>query len=205
MSLFTTNILYPANLSIPNGYANQMTDKPKNKIIFLDITPPRTAHMKSPSVNSIHPLRDNLIEPQINRDIIYENIKPVFFLLRVLGVLPLSRPSPGVNQFQIASPSMIYSVGCYICLVLYVLYLSLHKVQILRTAEGKFEEAVIEYLFTVYLFPMLLVPIMWYETRKIAGILNGWVEFEVSQRMTKGSISFLMNQNHRQILSRQIK
>ncbi|XP_034835820.1 gustatory and odorant receptor 24 [Maniola hyperantus] len=187
MSLFTTNIMYPAKY-IPNGYATQMADKPKNKIIFLDITPARTPHMKSPSANSIQPLRNNLIEPQINRDIIYENIKPVFFLLRALGVLPISRPSPGVNQFQIASPSMLYSFACYVCLIGYVLYLSLHKVQILRTAEGKFEEAVIEYLFTVYLFPMLLVPIMWYETRKIADILNGWVEFEVCYKKLSANV-----------------
>ncbi|CAH2232250.1 jg23339 [Pararge aegeria aegeria] len=188
MSLFTTNTSYPKNLSIPNGYATQIAEKPKNKIIFLDITPTQTPRIKSPSANSVYPLRNNLIEPQINRDIIYENIKPVFFLLRILGVLPLSRPSPGVNQFQITSPPMLYSFACYICLIGYVLYLSLHKVQILRAAEGKFEEAVIEYLFTVYLFPMLLVPIMWYETRKIAGILNGWVEFEECYKKLSGRV-----------------
>ncbi|XP_023940247.2 gustatory and odorant receptor 24 [Bicyclus anynana] len=188
MSLFTTNISYQQNGSIPNGYASHIADK-KNKIIYLDVTPVQTPRIKSSSTNSVHPLRDNLIEPHINRDIIYENIKPVFFLLRVLGVLPLWRPSPGVNQFQITSPTMLYSIACYVGLIGYVLYLSLHKVQILRASEGKFEEAVIEYLFTVYLFPMLLVPIMWYETRKIAGILNGWVEFEVCyKKLSSGRV-----------------
>lgn len=180
MSLFTTNTLYPKTSSIPNGFATQMAEKPKNKIIYLDVAPARTPHMKPTSSNAIVPLHENLIAPQINRDIVYENIKPVFTLLRVMGVLPLTRPSPGLNQFQIASPSMLYSIICYVCLIGYILYLSLNKVQILRTAEGKFEEAVIEYLFTVYLFPMMVVPILWYETRKIAGILNGWVDFEVS-------------------------
>ncbi|OWR54195.1 gustatory receptor 24 [Danaus plexippus plexippus] len=96
-----------------------------------------------------------------------------------MGVLPLTRTSPGHNQFKMLSPSMVYSIFCFLGLVSYVMYLSLHKVQILRTTEGKFEEAVIEYLFTVYLFPMMVVPIIWYETRKIANILNGWVDFEV--------------------------
>ncbi|XP_046972159.1 gustatory and odorant receptor 24 [Vanessa cardui] len=188
MSLFKSNTLYPKTVSIPNGFATQIADKPKNKIIFLDVTPPQPPHFISASSNSIVPIHDNLIAPQINKDIIYENIKPVFTVLRVMGVLPLTRPSPGMNHFQIASPSMLYSIICYICLVGYVLYLSLNKVQILRTAEGKFEEAVIEYLFTVYLFPMLVVPIIWYETRKIAGILNGWVDFEICYKKLSGRI-----------------
>ncbi|CAH0731864.1 unnamed protein product, partial [Brenthis ino] len=188
MSLFTTNTLYPKTSSIPNGFATQMADKSKNKIIYLDVAPARTPYMKPPSSIAIVPLHDNLIAPQINRDIVYENIKPVFTLLRVMGVLPLTRPSPGLNQFQIASPSMLYSIICYVCLIGYILYLSLNKVQILRTAEGKFEEAVIEYLFTVYLFPMMVVPILWYETPKIAGILNGWVDFEICYKKLSGRI-----------------
>ncbi|XP_026497405.1 gustatory and odorant receptor 24 [Vanessa tameamea] len=188
MSLFKSNTLYPKTMSIPNGFATQIADKPKNKIIFLDVTPPHTPHFISTSSNSIVPIHDNFIAPKINNDIIYENIKPVFTILRMMGVLPLTRTSPGRNQFQIASPSMLYSIICYVSLISYVLYLSLNKVQILRTAEGKFEEAVIEYLFTVYLFPMLVVPIIWYETRKIAGILNGWVDFEVCYKKLSGRI-----------------
>ncbi|CAH4027627.1 unnamed protein product [Pieris brassicae] len=176
MSLYTSNVLYP---KIPNGWAHQMENKPKNKVIFLDVTPARTPYKVRPtSKNSVLPLKDNLITPEIYKDIVYENIKPVFTLLRMMGVLPITRSSTDKNQFNIASPSMLYSVFLYLCLIGYVLYLSLNKVQILRTAEGKFEEAVIEYLFTVYLFPMLAIPIMWYETRKIAEILNGWLAFE---------------------------
>lgn len=179
---FYSNSLFPGSLGpIHNGIAAQMEDKSKNKVIFLDVTPSRTPIMKLPSPNAVAPLRDNLVNPDISRDIIYENIKPVFTLLRLMGVLPLTRPSPGVNQFHPASPSMLYSTIVYISLIGYVIYLSLHRVQIVKTGaqEGKFEEAVIEYLFTVYLFPMTAVPILWYETRKIAGVLNGWVEYEV--------------------------
>lgn len=178
--LYSNHNLYPT-IKLPNGFATQIDEKPKNKIIFLDLTPTRTPRMKSPSLNSVSPLRDNLIAPKIYKDIVYENIKPVFTLLRIMGVLPLTRPSSGVNTFQIASPSMLYSIFCFISLVSYIMYLSLNKVQILRTSEGKFEEAVIEYLFTVYLFPIIVIPVLWYETRKIAGVLNSWVDFEVRQ------------------------
>ncbi|XP_049884522.1 gustatory and odorant receptor 24 [Pectinophora gossypiella] len=180
MTFYTSNSLYPtSNLPVSNGFAHKMDDK--NKIVFLDVTPSRTP-MRTPSANAIVPISDNFIMPHISRDVVYENIKPVFTLLRLMGVLPLTKPSCGVNQFHLASPAMLYSSVIFFSLVSYVLYMSLHKVQILRSAEGKFEEAVIEYLFTVYLFPMAAVPIMWYETRKIATVLNGWVDFEIAYK-----------------------
>lgn len=185
MSFYTSNSLFPKSTSIPisNGFLPHMEEKPKQtKVVFLDVTPARTPIMKASSFNAVEPIRNNLIDPDIYKDIVYESIKPVFAILRLMGVLPLTRPQPGINQFHIASTSMLYSAAMFVFLVAYVLYLSLHKVQIFKTegkSEGKFEEAVIEYLFTVYLFPMIIIPIMWYETRKIAGVLNGWVEFEV--------------------------
>lgn len=182
MSFYTSNSLFPSSsIPIPNGYIAHMNDKPKpNKVVFLDVTPARTPVMKAPPYNAVEPMRNNLIDPTINRDIVYENIKPVFAILRLMGVLPLTRPEPGINEFRVASTAMLYSAAMFLFLVGNVVYLSLNKVQILRTSEGKFEEAVIEYLFTVYLFPMTVIPIMWYETRKIAGVLNAWVEFEVT-------------------------
>lgn len=48
-----------------------------------------------------------------------------------------------------------------------------------RTLEGRFEEAVIAYLFIVNLLPIIIVPLMWYESKKIASILNSWMDFEV--------------------------
>lgn len=176
MSLYTNK----RHQTVANGFPSKMDDK-ISKIVFIDVTPARTPYLKKPSSNVIVPMKNNLTSPPtIYNDIVYENLKPVFTILRAMGVLPLTKKGPGVNQFQFASPAMMYSAIIYFSLVSYILYLSLHKVQILRSAEGKFEEAVIEYLFTVYLFPMTVVPILWYETRKIADVLNGWVDFEVS-------------------------
>nr|AXY83432.1 putative gustatory receptor 17 [Conopomorpha sinensis] len=184
MSLYTSNSLFPTSmLAIPNGQPTQAEGKRNS--IFLDVTPARTPYLKPASPNAVGPLKNNLMS-DISRDIVYENVKPVFTILRVMGVLPLTRPSPGFNQFSISSPSMIYSAVAYFSLVSYVLYLSLHKVQILKTSEGKFEEAVIEYLFTVYLFPMIVVPIFWYETSKIGNVLNDWVAFEIAYKKLSG-------------------
>lgn len=53
------------------------------------------------------------------------------------------------------------------------------RIAIVRTLEGRFEEAVIAYLFIVNLLPIIIVPLMWYESRKIANWLNSWADFEV--------------------------
>lgn len=53
------------------------------------------------------------------------------------------------------------------------------RIEIVRNGEGRFEEAVIAYLFIVNLLPIFIIPIMWYEAKKIASILNEWSDFEV--------------------------
>lgn len=180
MSFFTGNTLFPASaVPLPNGFTTQMNEKPKTKTIFLNVSPLPTPNLKTSSTNAVDPMENNFVTDAVTKDIIYENIKPVFIILRIMGVLPLTKSSTSLNQFSFISAAMLYSVIVFSSLVSYLLYLSFYKVQILRTADGKFEEAVIEYLFTVYLFPMTTIPIMWFETHKIADVLNSWIDFEV--------------------------
>jgi gustatory receptor len=49
---------------------------------------------------------------------------------------------------------------------------------VVRTLEGRFEEAVIAYLFIVNLLPCIMIPILWSEIGKVATVLNSWSEFE---------------------------
>lgn len=58
-------------------------------------------------------------------------------------------------------------------------YTFVKRIEIVRNVEGRFEEAVIAYLFIVNLLPILIVPILWYEVKKTASILNEWSDFEV--------------------------
>lgn len=179
MSYLPPNTLFPTGMPLPNGVAAQINDKPNYKNVFVDVTPMRTPYLKSISPNVVDPMKNNFVTPEVSKDVVYENIKPVFTILRIMGVIPLTKSAAGLNEFNLMSPAMIYSIVIFSSLVGYILYLSLNKVQILRTADGKFEEAVIEYLFTVYLFPLTAIPIMWYETRKISNVLNSWIDFEV--------------------------
>lgn len=53
-------------------------------------------------------------------DICYKNISPVLNLLRAMGVLPISRPRPGLTRFALASPAMLYSAVFFCALTVYV-------------------------------------------------------------------------------------
>jgi gustatory receptor len=63
---------------------------------------------------------------------------------------------------------------------IYISYTFVKRIEIVENVEGRFEEAVIAYLFIVNLLPIFIVIIMWYEARKVASILNEWSNFEVS-------------------------
>lgn len=53
-----------------------------------------------------------------------------------------------------------------------------YKINVTRTAEGRFEEAVIDYLFTVYLVPIFVNILALYEAKKQANVLTQMVSFE---------------------------
>lgn len=61
----------------------------------------------------------------------------------------------------------------------YVIYVAVNRIQIVRSLEGRFEEAVIAYLFLVNILPVCIVPLIWTETHKLSNVLNAWTDFEV--------------------------
>ncbi|KAB0798704.1 hypothetical protein PPYR_09697 [Photinus pyralis] len=121
---------------------------------------------------------------QKNRNgVLYEFLKPMMYQMRAMAVLPVG-PDEN-NHFTVRLLSMIYCVIFYLLILAYVGYIKWDRVEINKSAEGKFEEAVIDYLFTVYLFPVVLVPISWYESRKIANVFNEWSKFEAIYKKLK--------------------
>lgn len=64
---------------------------------------------------------------------------------------------------------------------LYVYFVAVSRLRIISNLEGRFEEAIIAYLFLVNLVPILLIPMMWYESKKVAQLLNSWSDFEVGE------------------------
>lgn len=110
-----------------------------------------------------------------------------------------------MTMFACASPAMAYSVVFLLALTvnqffsvfscfpriatwfqIYVAFIMISRIDIVRTLEGRFEEAVIAYLFIVNILPLIIIPLMWYETRKVSNLLNNWVDFEVLYQKTAG-------------------
>lgn len=134
-------------------------------------------------------------------DIVYDNMKPVVMLIRAMGVLPIVRPQigsqlfvfrtdiyhsyskisiqlPGITKFKLASNQMIYSILLYVALSTHTFYVVWNRVKIVQSVQGRFEEAVIAYLFVFYLLPHFLIPVLWYEAKKCADCFNHWMDFQ---------------------------
>jgi gustatory receptor len=79
-------------------------------------------------------------------------------------------------------PSLVTAKIVFFSFQIYSSYIFIERINIVRNLEGRFEEAVIAYLFIVNLLPIILVPLMWAECGKVARILNSWGHFEVCIR-----------------------
>uniref|UniRef100_A0A182PC41 Gustatory receptor n=1 Tax=Anopheles epiroticus TaxID=199890 RepID=A0A182PC41_9DIPT len=117
---------------------------------------------------------------------VFESSKPIYLVLRAIGVFPYTRLPSGETAFILASPSMTYCVVFFLLLTVYIAFILLNRIEIVRTLEGRFEESVIAYLFIVNILPLLIIPLMWFESRKVVSVVNGWVDFETVYRKTSG-------------------
>ncbi|XP_019880133.2 gustatory and odorant receptor 24-like [Aethina tumida] len=109
------------------------------------------------------------------RSFVVDGFKPMMYLLRIIGIFPIGAVGP---TFQVTKPLLAYSIFIFLFVLGLIGYIRWDKVEIVRSAEGRFEEAVIDYLFTIYLVPILINPLVWYEARKQANVLTAIVDFE---------------------------
>lgn len=121
---------------------------------------------------------------QPHQGVVFETLKPIIYLLRAIGLFPIAREPPGI--FVVSTPLLIYSAAVLLAIAGYVGYIKWDKVEIVKTAEGKFEDAVIDYMFSVYLLPVVMIPIALYEARKVAKVYNEWNLFEDIYKRTTG-------------------
>ncbi|KFB40736.1 AGAP001915-PA-like protein [Anopheles sinensis] len=185
-------------------FEGSMHEPKRNRNVFLDVKPlpedNATVHVSGrphrlnangfnnrvgfPPITPKEAFVDQPNTPSSN--MVYESSKPIYLLLRALGVFPYTRLRGGETEFILASPAMAYCVAFFLLLTIYIVFIALNRIEIVRTLEGRFEESVIAYLFIVNILPILIIPLMWYETRKVASVVNGWVDFEVAYRKTSG-------------------
>ncbi|XP_017477626.1 PREDICTED: gustatory and odorant receptor 63a-like [Rhagoletis zephyria] len=112
-------------------------------------------------------------------NVFYNNIAPIQWFLHIIGVLPITRREAGKAKFLLNSIAFGYSFVFFILLAIYVSYVAKNRIGIVSSLSGPFEEAVIAYLFLVNILPLLLIPILWWEARKIAILWNDWDDFEI--------------------------
>ncbi|XP_059610111.1 gustatory and odorant receptor 24 [Phlebotomus argentipes] len=151
----------------------------------LDITTARKSITELQNFRSNGSISNGLPPPAVDghipfpQDIIYENAKPINIVLQFMGALPISKPRPGESEYRLSSLTMFYSFVVLAALLTYVVFVVIKRIAIVRNLEGRFEEAVIAYLFLVNLLPVVIVPMMWYESRKVVKVWNHWSDFEL--------------------------
>lgn len=68
--------------------------------------------------NGMPVLRKNAFtENNVDGDIVYSSSKPVYLVLRAMGVFPFTRNAPGEAEFKVLSSAMAYSVIVFLLLV----------------------------------------------------------------------------------------
>ncbi|GLV42554.1 Gustatory receptor 63a [Carabus blaptoides fortunei] len=157
------------------GQLNQIDSglKKQAKGVYLDVQPATPPHLRPKDAFGL------IIN---NVEVAYGVMKPMIMLLKIMGMLPMSRLSRGRFAFQVASAITFYSLTLYATMIGYIVYIQLNQVKVMKSSEGKFEEAAIDYLFITYLIPIIAVPLLWYETNRIADCYNLWSEFERAYR-----------------------
>lgn len=164
MSLFDTktNTVYFSQINSKSVFASiKKVGKP------LNVVP-----NKNPTVKELFP-------GDRSKQIIFNTIKPLYSVLRAMSALPLQFGTSNTLEFRFASPIMVYSIVLFTTMMGYASYIGVTRLHIVKTSEGRFEEAVVAYLFIVNLLQIFFIPILWYESRKIAGVLNDWNDFEI--------------------------
>lgn len=126
-----------------------------------------------------------------DQGIVFGTLKPILLLMRAFGLFPITITEPGA--FKVTPTLLIYSGGVFAVIMAYIGYIKWDKVEIVRSAEGKFEEAVIDYLFSVYLVPVVIIPLVLYESSKVAKVYTNWLMFEgIYQRIASKKLPLFL-------------
>ncbi|XP_044267011.1 gustatory and odorant receptor 24 [Tribolium madens] len=163
---------------------------PKRRSVFLESGVSSADSYKASKVGPAPPIKfiNKSSTDRFGNGTIYEVLKPIYALMRIVGIFPIKNTEPGM--FRVAPELLGYSIVVLVVVMGYIGFIEWDKVEIVRSQEGRFEEAVIDYLFTVYLLPIIMNPLVLYEARKLANVVSDWVNFErIYYKLTKKKLS----------------
>nr|CAD7399424.1 unnamed protein product [Timema poppensis] len=76
---------------------------------------------------------------QKSKETLYEALKPLFYMCKIFGLFPLSRPTPGENLLRYISLNMIYPIMFYITTSTFIVYKCTTHVSHMLTGRISFE------------------------------------------------------------------
>lgn len=125
-------------------FTSQNVSKPKT--VFLDVKPTlKTISVRKYSDSydtGVTTRRDSVVlygteaRPSLTsaesvevfeKDVFYYNIFPIIIYLRLIGVLPVTRPGPSKAGFSIMSPNFLYSVIFFIFIVVSIFFFRIRE------------------------------------------------------------------------------
>ncbi|CAG9864389.1 unnamed protein product, partial [Phyllotreta striolata] len=127
-----------------------------------------------------------------SNSVVFDSMRPLLMFMKIIGISPIAHVD---LFFQVTLQWMLYSGAIFLFMMGYIGYIQWDKLDMVRSSEGRFEEAVIDYLFSVYLLPIVINPIACVEAKKLARVLTNFMAFEkIYHKITrKKFIHFLGN------------
>ncbi|KAJ8946211.1 hypothetical protein NQ314_008945 [Rhamnusium bicolor] len=195
---FQVRRMYNLNLSHMSVMDDALAEAPRKRSVYLEGAQPFYQNPSQNPITKVAPAPSGYQSGPVKAfqntqeldSVLYDTLKPILTFLRIVGIYPIGNTG---RIFQVTPQWMIYSVAIFVIILGYIGYIKWDKVEMVRSAEGRFEEAVIDYLFTVYLVPIILNPIAWYEARKQAAVLTNIVAFEkLYNRISKKQITVFL-------------
>ncbi|XP_023716993.2 gustatory and odorant receptor 24-like [Cryptotermes secundus] len=118
---------------------------------------------------------------------LYEEMKPVMIVLRVLGVLPYGVTSTGDVYFKWLSVAMFYSFVLISTVTALVGFNLVERINMDSTTVYTFADKTIEYAGRLFISSVFIIPIChWLETGKKIKFLNTWTQLQAEYRLMSG-------------------
>ncbi|XP_067009575.2 gustatory and odorant receptor 63a isoform X3 [Anabrus simplex] len=129
-----------------------------------------------------HRLFNNSVYSEVdheNPDLFFDEIKPIWYLLRILGLFPISKPNKGAATFCFASFAFVYSLAVYLAMGAVVYLVTVDRYNIIKDSKH-FDDQVFAIMFMVNMLPQLvLAPCHWREAYKVVDYLTNWGQLQI--------------------------
>lgn len=156
--------------------------------LFKDSTYPAITKV-TPAIEPVDS-KNTQAKSKHTNNVLLHSLTPILVLMKILGIFPIENSG---DVCLVTRNLLAYSIVLFIFILSYITYMKYNKLDEVTTVEGRFEEAVIDYLFELYLLPIFINVITWFEVKKQARVLNEIKAFEkIHSRITRKEFASLL-------------